>query len=401
MKRRKIVIDDDVTALLDTVLEKSTSVCLCFCEFVGDKISYHLKNIDVKSLLSSAELNPRHIFDFNLPDKRLMHMGWGAPVTKQGSEFIFAGGFNAELLRSYSDDSSWNSEMRLAAEPSREVCSLGLNCLKTWCPFQRGKSYPLLWQVGDKLYAISRWPKSCLYATETHSPLMLAYSSSFEEYDPMIGCWSSLPDPPCYRSYSPTKGLKPLNFSYVIAGSNLYITGSDCDTFKIDVNVADPKWKKVNFPSLSASQLPLESPDPETPSLNESKTLAVNVKDDSFVVFAYDFTAHPNHISANMISVKDDSFTPLPSIQLPEDIPENLWLEDCFFVHIADNMVCLLLSGITPHIKPEMHIRFVTFQFEVFDDFSCHIHFLPTRTMVYGAPSRFHGEIQMCGAFIL
>lgn len=386
----------------DLKVKADKSLYVCFGEYqLEGTVSYVFKDFNFSHDYTRCSVS--HLFKISGKDIPA-HMGCYFLFSPLGgSHFILAGGVWGRYCK---------AQGKFLPAPCKQICifdSDGKKRQPQMVPdFNYGKSQPLLWFLGEELYALAQMPNRC-----TGDPTSFFKASSFEVFDfkkGEKGKWSTLPDPPCYKYYTQVEwNTNP--FSYAIAGSTLFVTATYCPTFRI--NLADPTnrlWTEVGTPpprhlpsssSGSGDSLPIEF---------DGKTLVVDAgEDNGFLFFSYnalDELGDPNHISVHLLSYQCDSIIGLNSVSLPEEKdPE--WCfdflppENYSFVDIGDCEACLLLSGRVTYEVERMQIRVIPFEFKLVKGNSLpsvEVKFRPIQTIVHQT-DRYIGDMQMVAAF--
>nr|XP_011459514.1 PREDICTED: uncharacterized protein LOC105349982 [Fragaria vesca subsp. vesca] len=189
----------------------------------------------------------------------------------------------------------------------------------------QGKHVPVMVELGGKLYALS-------YDTVSDPP-------SFEVFDPTIGTWSALPEPPFFQQYG--QYHRGGTLSYAVTGTKMFVSQSRCPVFCFDVAHPRREWRLVHsmcqrgpFPFVSGA-LVLDLPGDN----NNNKKLT----------FAYGGTRCWNLGAYIMFLDKNrESLTQIADLKLPRLPEEFEFAKRCFLLHIGGQKACLVAPSMCP-----------------------------------------------------
>ncbi|KAL6221207.1 hypothetical protein ACLB2K_008959 [Fragaria x ananassa] len=167
-------------------------------------------------------------------------------------------------------------------------------------------------------------------------------------FDPEIGKWEGLPQPPFFQLNSPY--YKLADFSYVTSGTKMLVSQEQCPVFCFDVAHPDREWRLV--PTMcSGGPLPFSGPSlvldlPEQNDINNKK-----------LTFGYNFDTRRLGVYVICLEGNQESMTQIGNVKLPEFGAPGL----CDLVHIGGQKGCIDLtrynppSDVTPKYKPGTH----------------------------------------------
>ena len=150
-----------------------------------------------------------------------------------GSQILFAGGLKPSVPGGIgavtSKEAVWNrSVYAFETDPSKRERDDDI-ITKMDASLLGAKSYPFMVELGGKLYALS-----CR---------RMADPPEFEVFDPKVGSWLALPQPPFFDFNSPHCIYAP--FAYAIAGTKMFVSHDKCPVFCFDVAHPNGEWRLV------------------------------------------------------------------------------------------------------------------------------------------------------------
>ncbi|KAK9907801.1 hypothetical protein M0R45_000741 [Rubus argutus] len=242
--------------------EANKSLYICYLEHhVGSWVAYVVHSIKLSDLLSSTS------FDHALQLRQVAYKaGLDLPGSVRcgvwGSQILFVGGmkpsFRYGIGACESDSVVWNRDVYAfeTDQPQRRRESNIISKMDASFTLLQGKFNPLTVELRGKLYALS-------YRLVDEPP-------SFEVFDPKVGSWAPLPQPPFFKKWPPYHHNG--NFSYAIAGTKMFVCHEKCPVFCFDVAHPHREWRLV--PTMCQSFV--------------SKALVLDLPaDDKKIMFAY------------------------------------------------------------------------------------------------------------------
>ncbi|KAM5547712.1 hypothetical protein ABKV19_001935 [Rosa sericea] len=375
-KKKKIKETTKPKLELELELEEANkSFYMCCLEHGTDWAAYVVRTIKLSDLLSSSAVGDDPPRLRQVAYEAGSHLPGSVGCGVWGSQIVFTGGVTPSSpygFRTIGPDSVWHTNVYAFETHTNEIRKLDAN-------LQGGKMDPLMVELAGKLYALS-------YRLVGHPP-------SFEVFDPKIGKWEGLPQPPFFQVGSPY--YEHGNFSYAIAGTKMFASHEKCPVFCFDVAHPDREWRLV--PTMCrGGPFPFD---------NNALVLDLQGDDDKKIMFAY--TYEPWRLWVYLMSLSEDQeiITKIGELRMPV-LPYELGLpQRCEFLHIGGHKACLVVTEFDFHggdasARNRTHKRqgaVIPFQFEVDitkvdkDKKNClTLRFMPLRSFEYHTnPSNF------------
>lgn len=364
--------------------EANKSLYICCLEHGSDWVAYVIRTIKLGDLLSSSSSEPLRLQQvaYKTGDDLPGSVGCGV----MGSQIVFAGGLTPTSLLGLgviNSKSVWHRHV-YAFETGG-----GSMIRKLDATLQQGKLYPLTVELGGKLYALS-------YRLVTDPP-------SFEVFDPKMGTWSALPQPPFFQVGSPYYEHAP--FSYAIAGTKMFVSHQECPVFCFDVAHPNREWRLV--PTMCQGG--------PFPFLRKSLVLDLPPDDNNKLMFAYTHERWRLRVYLMSLNENQESITQIGDLSLPELPYEFGFPSACDFVHIGGHKACLVASQLGPPFGNENRYDLGThkvqgvampFQYEYditkVDKKSCFtLQFMPTRIFEFHTNPPTTAFAETVGCFVL
>ncbi|XP_061999946.1 uncharacterized protein LOC133717275 isoform X2 [Rosa rugosa] len=387
-KKKKIRVSEKVKKTTKKLKleeeEAKKSLYICFVEQrEGGSVAIVVRTIKLSDLLSSddEELQLRQVAykaGEDVPDFV------GCAVF--GSQIIFAGGVSPSLGSGHRfpplSCELWNRDVH-AFEVHDNVFR------KMDATLQTGKFFPMMVELGGKVYALSY--------------KLIAEPPSFEVFDPKIGLWKGLPQPPFFQPRSPYDSHT--SFFYAIAGTKMFVSHDKCPVFCFDVAHPDTEWRLVPtmcgggpFPFMGKAFV-LDLPE--------------HHDDKKKIMFAYIHDTWRLGVYLFSLEEGQESIAQIGYLKLPWWPYELGSAAGCHFVHIGGQKACILITqfnlpyGEGPDYKPGTHKKrgvAIPFQFQVDitkvdrDEKNCFtLQFMTPRTFEFQTnPSTFPLPFTLC-----
>ncbi|KAK9929497.1 hypothetical protein M0R45_026593 [Rubus argutus] len=300
--------------------EASKSLYICYLEYRRNWVAYVIRSIKLGDLLSSSSsssddaLQLRQVA-YKAGDDLPGSVGCGV----MGSQIVFSGGLKPCIpygLGAIKNESAvWHTDVYAleTSDPDNNIIR------KMDGSLQQGKFSPLMVELGGKLYALSY--------------RLVADPPSFEVFDPKMGTWSSLPQPPFFQPRSIYYQHAP--FSYAIAGTKMFVSHENCPVFCFDVAHPNREWRLV--PTMCGG-----GPFPFA-----HKSLVLDLPeghhDKTKILFAYTHDRWCLGVYLLSLYENQESITRIGDLELPM-LPHELGVaKGCDFVHIGGHKACLVV----------------------------------------------------------
>ncbi|KAK9938844.1 hypothetical protein M0R45_015562 [Rubus argutus] len=303
--------------------EANKSLYICYLEHhVGSWVAYVVHSIKLSDLLSSTS------FDHALQLRQVAYKaGLDLPGSVRcgvwGSQILFIGGmkpsFRFGLGACESNSVVWHRDVYAfeTDQPQRRRESNIISKMDASFTLLQGKFNPLTVELRGKLYALSS--------------RLVDEPPSFEVFDPKVGSWAPLPQPPFFKERSPYHHNG--NFSYAIAGTKMFVCHEKCPVFCFDVAHPHREWRLV--PTMCQG-----GPFPFV-----SKALVLDLPaDDKKIMFAYSHRRWCLGVYLMSLVENEESITRIGDLKLPM-LPLELGVAEAFqFVHIGGQKACLVVT---------------------------------------------------------
>ncbi|XP_004298534.1 PREDICTED: uncharacterized protein LOC101313410 isoform X2 [Fragaria vesca subsp. vesca] len=304
--------------------EANKSLYLCYLEQSGDCVAYVIRAVRLSDLLSSEKPSRLRQVGFKAGDHLPGSVGSGV----MGSQILLAGGLRpnipygigAHMLPS----AVWHRNVyAFETDPNKQPRP---SIRKLDATLQGAKLGPMMVELGGKLYALSYY--------------LVGNPPSFEVFDPKMGSWSALPQPPFFQPLSEYFEYAP--FSYAFTGTKMFVSHEQCPVFCFDVAHPDREWRLVPtmcqggpFPFAGVS-LVLDLPEP-----------------DKKIVFAYSHDRWCLGVYVMSLCENQESITRIGDLKLPR-LPYELGeATGCDFVHIGGRKACIVVPELEPPCDDE------------------------------------------------
>ncbi|KAM5578298.1 hypothetical protein ABKV19_008551 [Rosa sericea] len=296
--------------------EANKSLYICFLEHRRDWVAYVIRAIKLSDLLSSGEPLRLRQVGFKAGDHLPGTVGSGV----MGSQILLAGGLRPNIPYGFGahrhDSAVWHRNVyAFETDPNKQPHD-NSTIRKLDATLQAAKLSPMMVELGGKLYALS-------YRLVGDPP-------SFEVFDPKMGTWSALPQPPFFEPGSRYYEHAP--FSYAIAGTKMFVSHKKCPVFCFDVAHPDREWRLV--PTMcQGGPLPFSH-----------KSLVLDLPEpDKKIVFAYSHERWCLGVYLMSLCENQESITRIGDLKLPQ-LPHELGeARGCDFVHIGGRRACIVV----------------------------------------------------------
>ncbi|PRQ46592.1 putative kelch-type beta propeller [Rosa chinensis] len=388
-KKKKKTKETTKPKLKLEVEEANKSLYMCILEHGTNWAAYVVRTIKLSDLLSSSAVG-----DDPLPLRQVAyeagsHLPGSVGCGVWGSQIVFTGGVTPSSphgFRNIGPDSVWHTNVYAFETHTNEIRKLDAN-------LQGGKLYPLTVELGGKLYALS-------YRLVGHPP-------SFEVFDPKIGKWEGLPQPPFFQVGSPY--YEHASFSYAIAGTKIFASHEECPVFCFDVAHPDRDWRLVST-MCRGGPFPFDN--------KVALVLDLQGDDDKKIMFAYSHEPWRLWVYLMSLSENQEIITKIGDLRMPL-LPDEFGLpQRCEFLHIGGQKACLVVTeiGVRAEDAPaynelgthKRHGAVIPFQFEVDitkvdkDKKNClALQFMPLRSFEYHTNPPTLPEPETVGCFLL
>ncbi|KAM5552596.1 hypothetical protein ABKV19_027100 [Rosa sericea] len=367
--------------------EANKSLYICHIEHhPGRWVAYVVRAINLSDLLLSSEdddgLQLRQV-GYKAGDELPGSVGCGV----WGSRIVFAAGMKpCGRMPSFDrPDIVWHRDVyAFETDPNKHKQPRDNSRItKMGGTLVEAKFLPLMEEVGGKLYALSY--------------TLVADPPSFEVFDPKVGSWAPLPQPPFFKRQGQYNRGGFL--SYAVTGTKMFVSQERCPVFCFDVAHPDRGWRLV-------SSMCQRGPFPF-----ENKALVLDLPagadDKKKIMFAYSFVRWYLGVYLMSLEENQESITRIGDFKLPRLPQEYEFAQRCYFVHIGGQKACIVAPELVRPYKQGPDINeagthrtqgvAIPFQFEVDitkvdkDEKNClTLQFMPTRIFeFYTNPSTF------------
>ncbi|KAK9947666.1 hypothetical protein M0R45_003279 [Rubus argutus] len=361
--------------------DNNKSLYLCSLEHhEGGWVAYVVLAIKVSDLLSSDdELQLRQVAykaGVDLPGS----VGCGV----LGSQILFAGGLKPSVPGG--EEAVWHrSVYAFETDPSKRERDDDI-ITKMDASLLGAKSYPFMVELGGKLYALS-----CR---------RMADPPEFEVFDPKVGSWLALPQPPFFHVNA---RYYHAPFSYAIAGTKMFVSTEKCPVFCFDVAHPNGEWRLV--PTMCGGG--------SFPYFDHALVLDLPADDRKKLMFTYGCSTH---LQVYLMSLDDnqESVTQIGRFKLPMWPYELGSAAASDLVHLGVQKACLVITHFIrrsyqgPTYEPGTHKTqgvAIPFQFEfdsTKDKKNCFtLQFMPPRIFKYRTNPSVYPNPERVGCFAL
>ncbi|KAM5574746.1 hypothetical protein ABKV19_013940 [Rosa sericea] len=376
--------------------EAKKSLYICHIEHhPGKWVAYVVRAIKLSDLLSSSsdssdDLKLRQV-GYKAGDELPGSVGCGV----WGSRIVFAAGMKpCSRMPSFDrPDIVWHRHVyAFETDPNKQPRDNISRITKMDSTLVEAKFRPRMEELGGKLYALSY--------------RLVADPPAFEVFDPKVGSWAPLPEPPFFKRLGQYN--RGGNLSYAVTGTKMFVSQERCPVFCFDVAHPDREWRLV---SSMCQRGPF-------PFGNKALVLDLPADDKKKIMFAYTLGRWYLRVYLMSLEENQESITPIGDFKLPRLPQEYEFAKRCYFVHIGGQKACIIAPELVMPYKQGPDINeagthrtrgvAMPFQFEVDitkvdkDEKNClTLQFMPTRIFkFYTNPSTFP-DPEAYGCFVL
>ncbi|KAM5547769.1 hypothetical protein ABKV19_001971 [Rosa sericea] len=329
-------------------VEGNKSLYLSTIEYQeGERAAYSVRCVKLSDLLCSSDDDPVQLRQVAYAAGDHLPASIGGGVF--GSQIIFAGGVKPSfpiisLLRS---DLVWHRDVYAFETDPNKQQPQPHDITRMDATLLQAKFYPLIVELGGKLYALSG--------------LRVSDPPSFEVFDPNVGKWAALPEPPFFQIGS--RYWEDAEFSYAITGTKIFASHEKCPVFCFDVAHPDREWRLV---STMCHRRPFPF---------RHKTLVLDLPEDDKKKLLFACT-NDWRLGVYILSLDEnqESITQIGDWKIPSWPYEFGYLSAFSIVHIGGQKACFVVTrlGVPSEYKaedePGTHKTFgiaIPFQFDL------------------------------------